>query len=347
MTANKKDRIIVDADKVVYMFDEPVCDQLNLDLGTNYKPEDLAVWGKTGDERDYKYKLFENPEFIGSLPMYPGAQKFIKELQKRGEVIFCTACFSQTLTARSEALQRDFGVSPENVITASKKDLIHAEFMIDDSPFNIRHSNCTYPILLRRPGSEAVSGCMSATKYEDIITFIDFIQRRRNVSRIPQNAILCLVGPTGAGKTEMVKAAVNNGYKTIRAFSTAGSKKYDPMSREDFENKIKAGDFAEYTVYGGEYYGILVDDLEAIEPTDKVICAVDICGAMALKNIYGTRVALVFCDVSRMNCIKTILSRNLSQDEKAIRLVNMESELSNERFCDFTVRGADDFIKSL
>ena len=347
MTVNKNVRFLVDADEVVYWCIPALIDWFKTKYGVTYTVDDLAIWGPTNDFRDKRFEAFADPAFVLSQPLYEGAKEFIKELKKRGEVIFCTAVHSNCLTVRAAALQRDFGIAPENVITASRKDLVHADFLIDDSPYNIRHSSCDYPILFRRKGSEAVSGALSATKYEDILTFVDFVLNRKPTRRMASNTITCLVGPTGAGKTEMIKAAVDKGYKTIRAFSTRKSKKYEHINKADFDEKVRAGEFAEYTVYGGEYYGILVSDLDAIEPTDKVICAVDICGAMALKNIYGTRVALVFCDVSRMDCIKAILNRNLTQDEKAIRLANMESELSNERFCDFTVRGAEDFISSL
>lgn len=347
MKANKTDTILVDADEVVYECVPALIGWFEEKYGVTYTVEELSGWGETGDLRDKKFEAFADPGFVLSQPLYDGAKKFIKELQKRGNVVFCTAVDGNCLTVRAAALKRDFGIDARNIITASRKDLVHADFLIDDSPYNIRHSNCAYPILFRRKGSEAVSGALSATKYEDILTIIDFVQNRKTINKIPSNSILCLVGPTGAGKTEMTDRLVNSGYIRLPAYSSSKSKKYIHISETEFDEKIKNGEFAEYTVYGGKHYGISTKDLEAIDPADKVVCAVDICGAMALKNIFGSRVAIIFCDANRMSCIKAILSRNLTQDEKAIRLAGMEAEFGNERFCDFTVRGADDLLSAV
>ena len=348
MVTNKEWTIGIDMDDVVYKCVAALPEYLKTHYGLNYTAEDLAEWGRTGDDRDLKFEAFADPEFVLSQPLYEGAKKFVKELQKRGNVIAVTAVNANCLTARASAIMRDFGLPAENIITATQKNLVHLDFLIDDSPRNIRRSNCTYPILMRRTGSEAMSGVMSATKYEDIITFIDFIQNRRPLHKMPSNAIVCLVGPTGAGKTEMAAKLVEDKlYKRLPAYSSSKSKKYIHISETEFKKRMASGEFAEYTVYGGRHYGISVTDIEAVEPTDKVVCAVDICGAMALKNLFGSRVAIIFCDANRMECIKSILDRNMTKEEKAIRLAGIEAEFGNERFCDFTVRGLDDLLNSI
>lgn len=355
MIQNKTTTILVDADEVVYECVPALVNWFKEKYGKNYTVDELAGWGTHGDFRDKKFEAFADPAFVLSQPLYEGAQKFVKELQKRGNVVFCTAVDGNCLTVRAAALKRDFGIDAGNVITASRKDLVKADFLIDDSPYNIRRSNCEYPILFRRKGSEAVSGALSATKYEDILTIIDFVQNRKAMNKIPSNGILCLVGPTGAGKTEMTEKLTERGYKTFKAVSTSKSKRYRHVNAAEFEKKVQNNEMAEYTVYGGNYYGLTWEDVNDLVkgPTqpdaDKIpaVFAVDMCGAMALKNIFGNRVALVFCDANRMECIKNILSRNMTQDEKAIRLAGLEAEFGNERFCDFTVRGADDLLASV
>lgn len=348
MNTINKIEIGVDCDDIILKCVGELSSYLREKYNLNYTAEELSVWGHTGDDRDKKFEAFSDPEFVSTQPLYKGAKGFINELRKRGHVTFVTAVNSAVYNERAAMLIDIFGAHPSDIIMASQKDKVHLDFLIDDSPRNIRNSNCTHSIQLCQPEmlGNKLSGALSATCYKDVITIIDYILDNRKPTKIAKNPIICLVGPTGTQKTEIAKALCEQKkFSTIDVITTSTSRNRKSMTIEDFKKNLNI--FAEYTVYGGHFYGIKKETIENISDKDKIVIPIDICGAMALKSIFGERCVSVFCQADRLQCFKNTLARtDLTDDEKAIRLAGIDDEFANSQYCDFITYGVEDTLQS-
>ncbi len=91
--------------------------------------------------------------------------------------------------------------------------------------------------------------------------------------------LIILTGKTASGK-DTIKSALLKRYPNLHKVITTTSRAIRPnevletdhhfLSREEFESKIKAGQFAEYVQYGGNLYGTQKKDLEMAQSTDTL-----------------------------------------------------------------------------
>lgn len=340
---------LIDADDIVYQCNQTALDAVNKEGNTHYTMNDIVSWGPTGNKViDGRTKLFSNPDFIRNMPLYDGAQDFIKELQKIGEVFFGTAVSPECMTARAEALMRDFDIDARHIIIASNKSLIKADFHLDDNADNIKSSSAIHAVLFRRPWNYELSGIPAVSRYEDFITYVKYISScPDNNNSLPSKPIICLVAPTGAGKTDFVLDAYSKGYAVPLSLTTRKTNKfnYKSISKDAFLSLKESGSFLETTVYGGESYGILKGD-KAFD-ADKSIVPIDICGAISFKNHFPDRTVLIYLNTPKQECVKSILNREGDIEEKTRALMSLEAELLNENLCDFSVSSFTELTKIL
>lgn len=350
MIINSRPNIIVDCDGIVYQCDEAILKDLNAKNGTSYTIEDIGIYGPTGDPiLDQKFNYYRDKGFVLNQPLYPGAKEFVSELEKRGNLYFCTAVMTEGMSARAEALMRDFHVKQSQIIIASDKSLINGDYFLDDSPHNIERSVARHPVLFRRPWNHDVSGVMSVSKYDDFLCFLDYMEHKVPFAGIKENSIICLVGPSGAGKTEMLETVVNRtAMKKIATYTTARKEGYNQLSLTEFNLRRDSGFFAETTVYGGEKYGISNNTVRKITKSDSgYICATDICGAMALKNIFKERVAIVYVKATKEQLYRSLLKKEITEQEKVLRLMSIDTEITNSQFCDLSVSSESELLNLL
>jgi len=347
---NNKPTVVIDCDGIVYQCDEAILKDLNDKYGTNYTIEDIGVYGLTGNYiLDKKFDYYKDKNFVLNQPLYPGAKEFISALQERCNLYFCTAVMTEGMSARAEALIRDFGVSQSQIIIARDKSLVTADYFLDDSPYNIERSIAKHPVLFRRPWNHDVSGVMSVSKYDDFICFLDYIEHKTPFTGIKSDSIVCLVGASGSGKTELLNAVIKKtDYKKILTYTTAHKDGYLHLTENDFIIKRDSGFFAETTVYGGNKYGISQDTVGNIQKTkSNYICAIDICGAMALKNLFRDRVAIVYVNTPKEMLYLNLLHKEMPEKEKVLRLMSIDTEITNKQFCDLTVKTEKQLLEIL
>lgn len=91
--------------------------------------------------------------------------------------------------------------------------------------------------------------------------------------------LIILTGKTAAGK-DTVRSAIFKKFPNLKKVITCTSRTprrndaegvdYHFLTRDEFEEKIKKGDFAEYVEYGGNLYGTLKIDLERASKQDTL-----------------------------------------------------------------------------
>ncbi|MEG1857493.1 MAG: guanylate kinase, partial [Pseudoflavonifractor sp.] len=206
----KQLKIGVDVDDVLYNCNQHAIDLLCVEREcTPMSIYDIPSWGCSGSILDARLAYFSRADFVQNQPILPGAQDFIRKLSQRGEVIFTTAVGSSCMSARAERLMHDFPeISERNIMIGARKDLLALDFLLDDGAHNILNANAKYPVLFRRPWNEQLTGLLSVNSFDDFIQLVDRISAYHDPTKtdLSKGGIVCLVGPTGSGKTAMVEA---------------------------------------------------------------------------------------------------------------------------------------------
>ncbi len=308
--------------------------------------EHLNDWGSLGDVSDERLAFFDDPDFVRSQPLYEGAREFVADLCQFADVFFVTAVPPHCMSARAERLKADFPEVPEeNILIGKRKDLVNLDVLLDDAAHNIAASPATYPVLMRRPWNHRLSGLLAVNSFEDFVHLAktianSFVEPSPDLSA---GGVVCLVGPTGTGKTALCRALTAAGfYKPLTTTTrpplpTEPKDAYRFVSKEVFVGEKNAGLFVETTVYGSQYYGTSYASFAPVEQGAVAVLPIDICGAVTMKNRYRQRALLVFCNRDKRRILHNILARPVPEEDKINRLLSLDMELRNEELCDFAV----------
>jgi guanylate kinase len=149
--------------------------------------------------------------------------------------------------------------------------------------------------------------------------------------------ILIITAPSGAGKTSITKYLMQQfpqlAFSISAATRNARSNEingldYYFMSEEEFQQKIKAKDFAEWEmVYEGKYYGTLKSELERIWANNQIpVLDIDVKGALHVQKQYPINTLSIFIEPPSVNELKKRLeSRGTETDQSLIARVNKAS----------------------
>lgn len=310
---------------------------LNEKFGTKFELHDLFSWGSDAPAQE-RLEYFCSPEFVRSQPLYPGAKEFVLKLLAMGaEVFFVTSVPSSVYHARVEWIKDNFPEVPEkNIIMAGRKDVILLDVILDDAPHNILNSIAKYPILFRRPWNAKVTGLPSVNSYDDALNLIETIIRSGGYSRTINEDpnIFCLVAPSGSGKTEVIEELCKTDKFDVPVIFTTGDRKqsyYRKVTPEGFRSL----NLAEATSYAGDSYGITTVEIEKLLSLGKsIVIPLDICGANALRRIYGDKVATVFISRDKESLVSNILKKSITDECKVCRILALDSEIRNSELCD-------------
>lgn len=119
---------------------------------------------------------------------------------------------------------------------------------------------------------------------------------------------------------------------------------YHFVSAEEFQNKIDAGQFAEWAEVHGRRYGTDRQVIESFLSAGKhVLFDIDVQGAMNLKQQYGTRTVLVFIEPPSLEILEERLRNRKGDSSQSIetRLGNAYNELQWSRKFDYQIVNDD------
>ena len=237
----------------------------------------------------------------------------------------------------------------------NKSKVIELPCKVGDYVYSIFSRQCWYlsrkdslpkakVVFVGLTNSDDMGGGYFEVLYEDFLCFVRYTNGRMPVTNIAPNSIICLVGPSGSGKNEIADEACRTlGFKRLATTTTCkgqngGNDRYEHITQDEFFRRRAAGDFIETTVYGGEHYGVMKSTLDDYaEGEYTAIVPMDMCGAMAVKNLYPERTVTVFVEKDKYALVDEILNKDIPQKEKIIRLLGIDSEIANKQFCDFTI----------
>ncbi len=352
-------RVGLDVDDTLYD-----CNAYALSLINARHPEeepmdinDIKGWGRVGRHYDERIALYSDPEFVKSQPILAGAQKFVRDLSKLADVFFVTAVPAACMSARAERLVADFPEVPaENIVIGTRKEVMSLDILLDDGAHNISASKAAYPVLFRRPWNTHLSGLLSVNGYSDFLHLCKMIRSSftEKTPDLSSGGVVCLVGPSGSRKNELAAELTRiDGFckpittTTRPKYSGESEVAYRFISEKQFLAERDAGAFIETTVYSKYYFGTSADEITPIvERGECAVIPIDICGALTIKNLYRSRAMLVFLQRSREEVLLDILARDISDEDKARRIMSLDFEYRNAEICDLEISVREDISEN-
>ena len=170
------------------------------------------------------------------------------------------------------------------------------------------------------------------------------------------SAILILSGPSGAGKSTIIREAsdrIGAFYFSISSTSRApregekDGREYHFVTKEAFERGIEAGEFLEYAVVHGNYYGTSLKPVhEALAAGKLVIFDIDVQGFHLAKERMGDLITSAFILPPSLSELDKRLTARLTDSPEVIsqRLKNAKREILEIGAYDFVI--ANDVIAS-
>ncbi len=149
--------------------------------------------------------------------------------------------------------------------------------------------------------------------------------------------LIIISGPGGVGKNTVVNAYINSHSNCCFSISFTSreqrstekeGKEYHFVTKEDFEKKIKDGEFLEYTIFMNNYYGTpKTNIMEKLDDETDAFLILDIKGAMNVKKMYPDAI-LIFLLPPNLDILKMRLQRR--EKDLNTQVMNRLKKTSNE-----------------
>ena len=164
-----------------------------------------------------------------------------------------------------------------------------------------------------------------------------------------KGAILILSGPSGCGKSTLLKEVykeINDYYFSISTTTRkprvgeVNGVDYFFVSKEEFEEDIKNGNFLEYALVHGNYYGTSLKPInKALEENKLVIFDIDVQGHELVRNKLNSIVTSVFITTPSLKVLEERLNSRNTDDKSVIenRIKNAKGEVKYFRDYDYLI----------
>ncbi len=164
-----------------------------------------------------------------------------------------------------------------------------------------------------------------------------------------RGAILVLSGPSGAGKSTIIHAASREIGEYYFSISTTTrppregevhGREYFFVSKEEFEEDIKAGNFLEYAKVHGNYYGTSLKPVrEALKEGKLVIFDIDVQGHRLVRAKMNDITTSAFITPPTLHELEKRLRERSTDAEEVIarRIENAKEEIRAVGEYDFTI----------
>lgn len=166
----------------------------------------------------------------------------------------------------------------------------------------------------------------------------------------------CLVvisAPSGAGKTTLCSHLLSDFPELTLSISSTtraprgseqNGKEYFFLTRQEFETKIAAGNFAEWALVHGNYYGTSKDTLErCFAMNQSVLLDIDVQGSASFRQSYPDRNISIFIAPPDLPTLEARLRARGTDTEETIqrRMKNAAEEMTAANHFDHVIVNGD------
>jgi 5'(3')-deoxyribonucleotidase len=167
-------RIAVDMDEVIADALGELITLYNRECKAHLSKDDLQgkwLWEviPTGDQKLIE-EFLQRDDFFEDLPILPDSQKILRQLSEKYEIYIATAAmaFPNSFGAKYRWLRRHFPfLNPQHFVFCGDKSILHADFLIDDMPRNLRAFRGE-GILFTSPHNLNATGYRRAEDWQDV-----------------------------------------------------------------------------------------------------------------------------------------------------------------------------------
>lgn len=162
-----------------------------------------------------------------------------------------------------------------------------------------------------------------------------------------RNILMVVSGPSGVGKGTLVKRLCAEREDVVESVSCttreprAGEvhgKAYYFISMDEFQRRIKEGDFLEYDEHFGNLYGTPISFVREQLKTRSVVLEIDVVGGKIAKEAFPECILIMIAPPSVEELKQRLLSRNSETEEEiADRLSRLDYELSQSHLYDYVI----------
>ena len=164
-----------------------------------------------------------------------------------------------------------------------------------------------------------------------------------------KGAILVLSGPSGAGKSTIINAASDQIGEYYFSISTTTrqpregevhGREYFFVTKDEFEEDIRAGNFLEYAEVHGNYYGTSLKPVrEALEEGKLVIFDIDVQGHRLVREKMDDITTSAFITPPTLSELEKRLRARSTDNEEVIskRINNAKEEIQAVNEYDYTI----------
>lgn len=174
--------ILIDVDDVIADLLSAWLKALNKKYGTNVRNDEVTDWDVARFfptlTREQVFEPIHSNEFWKTVEPKPDAMKYVKKLFDEGyEIYLCTSTDYRNIQAKYEyIIQRYFPYIEWNrVIVAYQKQMIRADYLIDDGVHNLENGNFI-KILMSAPHNKNYdaesNGMIRANNWEEVYEII-------------------------------------------------------------------------------------------------------------------------------------------------------------------------------
>ena len=352
ITKNYRSKVGLDVDDVLLPCTILAVELANKDY--HFDPpltvDEIKSWSPTDERGKVILQYFHKKEFFEAQTPLEGAREFVKKLSKKAEVFAVTAIDSIFMGLRAEQIRKFFPEIPEeNYIPTFRKDMVMLDFLLDDGAHNCLSTDAKYPVVMRRPWNENITGILSVNTYDEFLNLFDCVTESYTDSsfNFKKPTVLALVGPSGSGKTIIMNELLKHEkFRKPIAATTRQRRPGEPedayhfVTEEKFKEMINEQLLTEHTIYSGQYYGTEMASINNVLRDGKhCVIPIDISGAMSLKMQYRTCIIYIKRDTPDLiNALaQRMIDGQMSKEALVSRIVSIEDEKKNVELCDYTL----------
>ena len=156
-----------------------------------------------------------------------------------------------------------------------------------------------------------------------------------------RGSLVVISGPSGAGKDTVVakylRKRSSNAWLSVSCTSRdmrpgdKEGKSYYFISRDEFESKIENGDFLEYALYNGNYYGTPKEHIEEhLQKGEDVFLVIEVQGALKVKELLPESICIFIMPPSMKELRKRLVGRKTESKEKVLNRFKTAYQEINE-----------------